>query len=112
MSPTSCASSRIDPPTIIQKICGLFDQSPAFREARVSPPRLTADGEVIVEVSFAGGPVRFRIVAPSTDTAYAVLHELASAIIEAERNRAGTPGPPPRNGDEEGSLIIPGHDGR
>ena len=111
MSPTSCASSRIDPPTIVQKICDLFDQSPAFREARVSPPRLTSDGDVVVEVSFAAGPVRFRIVAPSTDTAYAVLHELASAIIEAEGSRGGTPGLPPRNGDGEGHLTMPGHGG-
>lgn len=107
MSPMSFPSSRIDPPTIVQKIRNIFDQSPAFREAWVSPPRLTSEGEVVVEVSFGGGPVRFRIIAPSTDTAYAVLHELASAMVEAERNCAGTPGLPPRNGEGEAHLTIP-----
>ena len=70
----------------------VYARSPLFREAAVSGPVLTRDGEVGLDVSFDGGPTLFRVVAESEDSAYAVLHELALAMLDVDqrhRTRAG-----------------------
>lgn len=62
-----------------------FAQSPLFRDAAVSEACLTPEGEVALNVSFEGGPTVFRVVAGSEVEAYAVLHELARAMVEIEQ---------------------------
>lgn len=73
--------------TVVQMIRRIFAQSPVFRDALISDPRITADGEVIVELSFDHGPPTLRVVAPSAEEAHAILHELASAMVDVERGR-------------------------
>jgi hypothetical protein len=68
-----------------------FARSALFRGAAVSGPVLTRDGEVGLEVSFDGGPTLFRVVAGSEDRAFAMLHELALAMVEVDQNAHGTP---------------------
>jgi hypothetical protein len=42
-----------------------------------------------LDVSFDGGPTLFRVVAGSEDRAYAMLHELARAMVDvAQSHRA------------------------
>jgi hypothetical protein len=72
--------------TIVQIIQRIFARSPVFRDALISGPHLGPEGEMIVEVSFDHGPTAFRVVAPSEEKAYAILHELASAMVEIERS--------------------------
>jgi hypothetical protein len=43
-------------------------------------------GEVTVDVSFDQGPTLFRVVAPSDEEAYAILYELAHAMVEIDSN--------------------------
>ena len=62
----------------------VFALSPLFREAAVSGPVLTRDGEVGLDISFDGGPTLFRVVAGSEDRAYAALHELALAMVKVD----------------------------
>jgi len=85
--------SRVDGPTIMQKIRDVFGRSPVFREALISDPLPSPDGGVSVEVRFGPTPALFRIVAPSPDKAYAVLYELASSMIQAEESRRLRPSP-------------------
>lgn len=67
-----------------------FAQSALFREAAVSEPFLTPEGEVALNVSFDGGPTVFGVVAGSEIEAYAILHELARAMVDIEqRHGAG-----------------------
>jgi hypothetical protein len=73
--------------TIVQIIRRILARSPMFRDALISEPRIAADGEAILEVGFDHGPPTFRVVAPSAEEAYAILHELASAMVEIERGR-------------------------
>jgi len=63
----------------------VFARSPLFREAAVSGPVLTREGEVGLDVSFDGGPALFRVVAGSEDRAYVMLHELALAMVEVDQ---------------------------
>jgi hypothetical protein len=65
-----------------------FAQSPLFRDAEVSEPFHTPEGAVALNVSFEGGPTVFRVVAGSEVEAYAVLHELARAMVEIEQRHA------------------------
>jgi hypothetical protein len=44
-------------------------------------------GEVTVDVRFDHGPTALRVTAPSQEEAYAILHELASALVEIGRSR-------------------------
>jgi hypothetical protein len=69
----------------LQRIRDVFATSPLFREAAVSGPVLTRDGEVGLDVSFDGGPTLFRVVAASEDRAYAVLYDLAVAMVEVDQ---------------------------
>jgi hypothetical protein len=62
----------------------VFARSPLFRDAAVSGPVPTREGEVGLDVSFDGGPALFRVVAGSEDRAYAMLHELALAMVEVD----------------------------
>ena len=89
MNATSVCQSLTDRLTVIQVIRGIFARSPVFRDALISGPRLGSEGEVIVDVSFDRDPAAFRVVAPSAEEAYAILHELASAMVEIERGRHG-----------------------
>jgi hypothetical protein len=77
---------------MIEKIRSLLERSPVFREARISGPQTHPEGQVSVDVGFGGGPALFRITAPSPDKAYALLYELARALVE-------TGASPPRQDD-------------
>jgi hypothetical protein len=96
MTAMSIRRSLTDRLTVIQIIRRIFERSPVFQDAIVSEPRLGPGGEVIVDVSFERGPAAFRVVAPSPEEAYAILHELATAMVEVERSRNGA-----GNGHEE-----------
>ena len=61
-----------------------FARSPLFCDATISEPLLTRGGEVSIGVSFGDGPVVFRVVAGSDDEAYAILNELADAMVEID----------------------------
>jgi UV-stimulated scaffold protein A len=87
MMATSFRHHLADRLTVVQIIRRIFARSPMFRDALISDPRITADGEAILEVSFEHGPPAFRVVAPSAEEAYAILHELASTMVEIERGR-------------------------
>jgi hypothetical protein len=79
----------IDRHVRVRLIRDVFARSPLFCDAAVSGPVLTRDGAVGLDVSFDGGPTLFRVVAGSEDRAYAMLHELALAMVDVdERQRA------------------------
>ena len=107
MMATSLRRSLTDRLTLMQIIRGIFDRSPVFREACISEPRIGSEGEVIVAVSFDHGPAAFRVVAPSAEEAYAILHELASAMVEIERGRYGWSGSG-RNGLQVAPADVAG----
>ena len=66
-----------------------FARSPLFRDAAVSEPVVTSAGEVALRVRFDGRPAVIGIVAGSKDRAYAVLLELARAMVDtAQRHGA------------------------
>jgi len=71
----------------------VFARSPLFREATVSGPVLTRDGELGLDVSFDGGPTLFRVVAGSEDRAYAILYDLALAMVEVDQWHRRVPEP-------------------
>jgi hypothetical protein len=58
-----------------------FAGSPLFRDAAISEPAVTPAGGVALTVSFDGDPAVFRVVAGSEVRAYAVLLELAQAMV-------------------------------
>lgn len=89
MTAMSFCRSLTDHLTVVQIIREIFARSPVFQGALVSDPQLGLEGEVIVDVSFDSGPAAFRVVAPSEEEAYAILHELASAMVEIEGSRRG-----------------------
>ena len=62
----------------------VFARSPLFCDAAVSSPVLTRNGEVEVGVSFGDDPVVFRVVAAFEYEAYAILHELALAMVAVD----------------------------
>jgi hypothetical protein len=64
-----------------------FARSPLFREAALSELVLTPEGDVVVNISFDGGPAIFRVVAGSEAETYAVLHELARTMVEIEQEQ-------------------------
>lgn len=76
--------STIDRLALVQLIRRIFEWSPIFREAVISDPLRTSNGEVAVNVSFDQGPAVVRVVAPSEDEAYTILYELASAMVEID----------------------------
>jgi hypothetical protein len=77
--------ASIDRHTHVHLIRATFAQSALFREAAVSEPSFTPEGEAVLDVSFDGGPTIFSVVAGSEIEAYAVLHEVAQAMVEIER---------------------------
>lgn len=89
--------------TIVQIIQRIFAQSPVFRDALISGPHLGPEGEMTLEVSFDRGPTAFRVVAPSEDEAYAILHELASAMVEIERSHHRVNG---HNHDDQETALV------
>jgi hypothetical protein len=65
-----------------------FARSPLFREAAISEALLTPEGDVALNVGFGDGPTVFRVVAGSEEEAYAILHELALAMVEVDQMHA------------------------
>jgi hypothetical protein len=72
--------------TLVQRIRGIFAQAPIFSDVVIAEPLVGPSGEVAVDVSFGHGPTVFRVVGPSEDEAYAILHELASAMVEIDKS--------------------------
>ncbi len=87
MTAIAARQSSIDRLAWVQLIRKAFARSPLFREAAVSQPLLGPEGEVMLAVSFDRGPAVFRIVAGSEDEAYALLHELAGAMVEIDQGQ-------------------------
>ncbi len=77
--------SVLDRHTMVQVIQEIFGRSPIFCDAIISESYAGLKGKVTVDVSFGRGATAFRVVAPSVEEAYAVLHELATAMVELER---------------------------
>jgi len=77
----------IDPITLLEAIRGVLARSPIFHKAAICPPVIGTHGEVTVQVTFPAGTPALRVTAPSDQEAYAILHELASAIVENAQNR-------------------------
>ncbi len=80
----------IDRLTVVQAICDLDAQSPAFRDAVISDPFVGPEGAVILDVRI-GQDTAFRVVAPTADEAYALLHELIDSMIDTARRARGIP---------------------
>ncbi len=81
LSRRRAAIDRLD---VVQAIRDLHAQSPAFRDALVSEPLVGPGGAVILDVSI-GRDTAFRVVAPTVDEAYAILHELIDSMINTAR---------------------------
>jgi hypothetical protein len=79
----------IDQHVYVHLIRDVFSRSPLFRDAAVSEPLRTPEGDVALNVGFGDGPTVFRVVAGSGDEAYAILHELALAMVEVEQGLGG-----------------------
>ena len=79
MGMLSCHRPPIDRLTVAQ-VRDLHAQSPAFRNAVISEPEpfVGPEGTVFLDVRI-GQETAFRVVAPSADEAYALLHELIDA---------------------------------
>ena len=82
----TCQRPMFDRLMVAQVIHEIFARSPFFCDAMISQPLAGSKGEVALDVSFDQGPTAFRVVAPSEEEAYAVLHELATAIVELEQD--------------------------
>lgn len=74
---------------VAKKIRLAFDRCPIFRDARISDPARTPFGVVCLDIRFGDGPAVFRVLAPTSDRAYAILDELASGIAEGEEGKQG-----------------------
>ncbi len=85
MAILTCCRAKPDHLKSVEAIREAFSRSPLFREVALSEPAVQRTGEVAVDVSFDGGPTVFRVVAPSEAKAYAVLHELALAMVDVDR---------------------------
>ena len=81
--------TSIDRLTRAHLIRDMFARSQLFRDAAVSELVLGPEGEVELDVSFDGEPALVRVVARSEDEAYAVLHELAVAMVDIDQGRWG-----------------------
>ena len=103
MTAMSICRSVTDRLAVVQIIQGIFARSPVFQDALISDPRLGPGGEVIVDVSFDHDPAAFRVVAPSVEEAYAILHQLASAMVEIAGGRHGWSGN--GKGDDEAASA-------
>ena len=78
--------TEIDCLTLVEAVRGVFARSPIFREAEIVESRDTSGGALALDVSFGRGPTALRVVAQTTTEAYAILHELASTMVEIERS--------------------------
>lgn len=76
--------------TLVEAIRGSSIRSLIFRDAVISHPVLGPGGEVTVDVRGDHCPTTLRVTAPSDGEAYAILHELALAMVEMERHRHGS----------------------
>ncbi len=96
----------IDRLTVVQAIHDLHAQSPAFRDAVISEPLVGPAGAVILDVSI-GQDTAFRVVAPTADEAYALLHELIDSMIDTARRARGIPvrNPPATCGRRRGGRA-------
>lgn len=89
MAAMSFRRALTDRLTLVQVIRRIFSCSPIFRDATISDPYFGPEGEAIVDVSFDQRTTALRVIAPSVEEAYAILHELASAMVEVESGRHG-----------------------
>ena len=90
METLSRRRAAIDRLTVVQAIRDLHAQSPAFRDAVISEPLAGPGGAVILDVRI-GRDTAFRVVAPTADEAYALLHELIDSMIDTARCARGIP---------------------
>lgn len=97
MVATALQVTPIDRMARIHLIRAAFARSPLFRDAVISAPQPGDGVEVVLDVSFGKGPAVFRVVAGSEGAAYAILHELAIAMVEVDRSVV-TSRPRPRPG--------------
>ena len=88
MEAVLCRGSEagIDCLTLVEAIRGVFARSPIFRDAEIVESRERSGGALALDVSFGRGPTALRVVAHTDKEAYAILHELASTMVEIERN--------------------------
>ncbi len=97
MRTLSCHRPPIDRLTVVRALGDLHAQSPAFRDAVISEPEpfVGPEGTVFLDVRI-GRDTAFRVVAPSANDAYALLHELIDAMSDTGRRTrgllAGVPG--------------------
>jgi hypothetical protein len=87
MAAITCRRATIDRLTLVGAIRAVLARSPIFHEASIWPPVTGPRGEVTVDVTFPDGATALRVTAPSDDEAYAILHELASTMVEIEQDR-------------------------
>lgn len=87
MGAVSCDRAPVDRTTLVAAIREVFARSAIFGDATLSDPCTGPGGEVTVDVRFDSGPPTLRVTAASDTTAYAILHELASVIVDVERER-------------------------
>jgi len=76
----------IDRLTLVEEIRRVVARSPIFRDAVISHPSKGPRGEVTVDLRCDHRPTVLRVTAPSDEEAFAILHELASAMVEVERS--------------------------
>ena len=103
MGTLSCTRSPIDRPTVVQAIRDLFARSPAFRDVLISDPFVGPEGTVSLDVS-VGQDMVFRVVAPTPDDAYALLHELVAPLIDFGRRRRGIAARTPTQASDQGGT--------
>jgi hypothetical protein len=88
MQAVSCRRSEteIDCLTLVEAIRGVFARSLIFDDAEILESRERPGGALTLDVSFGHGPTALRVVAQTEKEAYAILHELASTMVEIERS--------------------------
>lgn len=80
------SESEIDCLTLVEAVRGIFARSPIFGNAEILESRERPGGVLTLDVSFGRGPTALRVVAGTEREAYAILHELASTMVEIERS--------------------------
>ena len=86
MAAGSGQRTSIDRLTLVEEIRRVFARSPIFRDAVISHPSQGPGGEVTVDLRCDHRPTVLRVTAPSDEEAFAILHELVSAMVEIERD--------------------------
>ncbi len=86
-----CNHLPVNRPAEVQAIRDLFARSPEFRDAVISDPVLGAGGAVVLEVR-RDQETAFRVVAPTTEEAYALLHELVAPLVDRPRGEGACDG--------------------